>query len=124
MKHNLSSVYTRTRSEIEWTSLKTKGTLQQLALLILLKTVQNLGFFTRISDIPPIIIKHIAQTVQLPVPIETEWEARFWCKDKIKGNITHIFRAQLSFMLLAQTIDGLILSDFEQNDLVNQSVLF
>ncbi|WP_212937036.1 hypothetical protein, partial [Bacillus hominis] len=35
IKHNLStedlsSVYTSTRSEIEWTSLKTKGTLQQL----------------------------------------------------------------------------------------------
>ncbi|HDR3888217.1 TPA: hypothetical protein QCO65_002621 [Bacillus cereus] len=35
IKHNLStedlsSVYTPTRSEIEWTSLKTKGTLQQL----------------------------------------------------------------------------------------------
>ncbi|EJS62429.1 hypothetical protein ICU_05022 [Bacillus cereus BAG2X1-1] len=34
IKHNLStedlrSVYTPTRSEIEWTSLKTKGTLQQ-----------------------------------------------------------------------------------------------
>ncbi|PEX87261.1 DUF4158 domain-containing protein [Bacillus cereus] len=74
MKHNLStedvsSVYTPTRSEMEWTSLKTKGTLQQLALLILLKTVQNLGFFTRISDIPPIIIKHIAQSAQLPIPI-------------------------------------------------------
>ncbi|SCM94032.1 Uncharacterized protein BWINRASL_01846 [Bacillus mycoides] len=27
---DLSSVYTPTRSEIEWTSLKTKGTLQQL----------------------------------------------------------------------------------------------
>lgn len=69
IKHNLStedlsSVYTPTRSEIEWTSLKTKGTLQQLALLILLKTVQNLGFFTRISDIHPIIIKHIAQSAQ------------------------------------------------------------
>lgn len=80
IKHNLStedlrSVYTPTRSEIEWTSMKTKGTLQQLALLILLKTVQNLGFFTRISDIPPIIIKHIAQSAQLPIPNETEWEA-------------------------------------------------
>lgn len=31
--------------------------------------------FTRISDIPPIIIKHIAQSAQLPIPIETEWEA-------------------------------------------------
>lgn len=80
IKHNLStedlrSVYTPTRSEIEWTSMKTKGTLQQLVLLILLKTVQNLGFFTRISDIPPIIIKHIAQSAQLPIAIKTEWEA-------------------------------------------------
>lgn len=30
----------------------------------------------------------------------------FWCKDKIKVNIAHIFREKLYFMLLAQTIDG------------------
>ncbi|PQZ45252.1 hypothetical protein CQZ94_29890 [Bacillus sp. MYb209] len=30
----------------------------------------------------------------------------FWCKDKIKENIAHIFRAELYFMLLAQTFDG------------------
>ncbi|PEC20543.1 hypothetical protein COM96_18685, partial [Bacillus cereus] len=28
---------------------------------------------------------------------------RFWCKDKIKENIAHIFLAELYFMLLVQT---------------------
>lgn len=30
----------------------------------------------------------------------------FWCKDKIKENIAHIFLAELYFMLLTQTSDG------------------
>jgi hypothetical protein len=30
----------------------------------------------------------------------------FWCKDKIKENIAHIFLDELYFMLLVQTIDG------------------
>ncbi|PEC20549.1 hypothetical protein COM96_18725 [Bacillus cereus] len=40
------------------------------------------------------------------VPLFIFINSRFWCKDKIKENIAHIFLAELYFMLLVQTIDG------------------
>lgn len=48
-------------NEIEWAEAKSKGTLQHLALLVLIKTVQKLGFFIRIVDIPQTIVTHIAK---------------------------------------------------------------
>ncbi|MGG0645668.1 Tn3 family transposase [Bacillus mycoides] len=133
IKHNLStedlrSVYTPTRSEIEWTSLKTKGTLQQLALLILLKTVQNLGFFTRISDIPPIIIKHIAQSAQLPIPIETEWEA--YSKTRTIKRHYHFVRRYLKIQqfdhnarqIMLDTMKHIAGSKDDPADLINAAI--
>ncbi|CAI8707783.1 Phosphohydrolase [Bacillus pseudomycoides] len=37
---------------------------------------------------------------------EVEHYEGFWCKDKIKENIAHMYGAELYFMLLAQIIDG------------------
>jgi hypothetical protein len=56
---NLEEVYTPKMNEIEWAEAKSKGILQQLALLVLIKTVQNLGFIIRVVDIPEVIVIHI-----------------------------------------------------------------
>ncbi|PEB20693.1 hypothetical protein COO05_31855, partial [Bacillus toyonensis] len=56
--------------------------------------------YLRIS-IFPLIYYDI--NVDLNWLIQSKW---FWCKDKIKENIAHIFLAELYFMLLAQTSDG------------------
>ncbi|UNJ81107.1 hypothetical protein (plasmid) [Metabacillus dongyingensis] len=50
----LDEVYIPQRTEIAWTEAKSKGTLQQLALLVLIKSVQKLGYFKRVDEIPEV----------------------------------------------------------------------
>jgi hypothetical protein len=71
---DLEEVYTPVMNEIEWAEVKAKGTLQQLALLVLIKTVQKLGFFIRIVDVPEAIVIHIAKKAYLPLPTKEEWK--------------------------------------------------
>lgn len=71
---DLEEVYNPAMNKIEWAEVKSKGTLQQLALLVLIKTVQNLGFFIRIVDIPEAIVVHIAKKDYLPLPAKEEWK--------------------------------------------------
>ncbi|WHY75268.1 DUF4158 domain-containing protein [Neobacillus sp. WH10] len=61
-------------SEIEWAEVKSKGTLQQLALLVLTKTVQKIGFFMRIVHVPEVIVIHIAKKALLPLPTKEDWK--------------------------------------------------
>ncbi|RAL21956.1 DUF4158 domain-containing protein [Thermoflavimicrobium daqui] len=71
---DLEEAYTPQREEVEWAERKTRGNFQQLALLVLLKTTQKLGFFTTLLDVPKAIIEHIAQVAYLPIPQEEEWQ--------------------------------------------------
>ena len=71
---DLEEVHTPKINEIEWAEVKSKGTLQQLALLILTKTVQKLGFFMRIVDVPEVIVIYIAKKAHLPLLTKEEWK--------------------------------------------------
>lgn len=71
---DLEELYTPTMNEIQWAGSKSKGNLQQLALLTLIKTVQRLGFFIRMVDVPEVIVKHIAKKARLPIPDKESWK--------------------------------------------------
>lgn len=71
----LDDVYTPQRKEIGWATSKSKGTLQQLALLVLMKSVQKLGIFTRVAETPEVIVQHIAKKALLPLPEKESWKS-------------------------------------------------
>ncbi|MCQ6276333.1 DUF4158 domain-containing protein [Bacillus sp. V3B] len=76
-KNNLTEkdfeeVYTPEMNEIEWAEAKSRGNLQNLALLVLIKIVQKLGFFIRVVDVPEVIVIHIAKKAHLPMPTNEE----------------------------------------------------
>src|SRR5699024_9736475 len=70
----LDEVYTPQRKEIGWAASKSKGSLQQLALLVLMKSVQKLGIFNSVDEIPKVIVQHIAKKDLLPLPEKASWE--------------------------------------------------
>jgi hypothetical protein len=70
----LDEVYTPQRKEIAWAEAKSKGTLQQLALLVLIKSVQKLGIFKGVDEIPEVIVQHIANKALLPMPTKEDWQ--------------------------------------------------
>jgi hypothetical protein len=58
----LQAVYTPTRDERRLALHATKGPRARLIFLVLLKTVQRLGYFVRLADVPAMIIQHIARS--------------------------------------------------------------
>ncbi|CAH2465054.1 MULTISPECIES: DUF4158 domain-containing protein [Bacillus] len=80
IKHNLSEQdleesYTPLHAEIQWAECKSRGNVQQLGLLVLIKVVQKLGFFPQFLDIPQTIIHHIAKKAFLPIPTVEVWNS-------------------------------------------------
>ncbi|MFB5563372.1 DUF4158 domain-containing protein [Bacillus cereus] len=80
IKNNLSDqdleeAYTPLHSEIQWTERKSRGNVQQLGLLVLIKVAQKLGFFPQFLDIPQPIVHHIANKAFLPIPTMEMWNA-------------------------------------------------
>lgn len=71
----LDDVYTPQRKEIGWATSKSKGGLQQLALLVLMKSVQKLGIFTSVAETPEVIVQHIAKKALLPLPEKESWKS-------------------------------------------------
>src|SRR5699024_3705043 len=71
----LDDISTPQREEIGWAASKSKGSLQQLALLVLMKSVQKLGIFTSVAEIPEVIVQHIAQKTLLPLPEKEAWKS-------------------------------------------------
>src|SRR5699024_1868441 len=71
----LDDIETPQRKEIGWAASKSKVSLQQLALLVLMKSVQKLGIFTSVAAIPEVIVRHIAQKALLPLPEKEAWKS-------------------------------------------------
>ena len=61
----LSDAFTPTPDELAFAVKRTRQPGPRLALLVMLKTFQRLGYFARPDDVPPTIITHIAATTAL-----------------------------------------------------------
>jgi hypothetical protein len=64
----LEEFYTPTEAEVVFVSQAASGKPQQLALTILLKSFQKLGYLPRLSRVPEQIQTHIAQTMGWLLP--------------------------------------------------------
>lgn len=64
----LAEFYTPSPEEIAFATETASGTLQQLALLVLLKSFQKLGYLPRLNQVPRQIMAHIAGSMQIPLP--------------------------------------------------------
>ena len=60
-QRELDDIYTPSQDELTFSRCNTRTIPAQLALLILLKTVQRLGYFVKLSEVPPVIISHISK---------------------------------------------------------------
>lgn len=58
---DLLKIYTPTPTEKALAAQSTKGAVAYVGFLILLKTFQRLGYFVYLTEVPPLIVQHIAQ---------------------------------------------------------------
>lgn len=61
----LAQHYTPTASEIAFAQAQTRSKGGQLSLLVMLKAFQRLGYFTALASIPPILIQHLRDCLNL-----------------------------------------------------------
>ncbi len=61
----LSEIYAPTRGELIFARRNTGNQVERLALLLHLKTIQRLGYFTQLAQIPTIVRSHIAQQAHI-----------------------------------------------------------
>ena len=66
----LDDFYTPSPAEVTFVNEAASGDLQQLALLVLLKSFQKLGYLPRLNLVPRQIVAHVAGRMQLPLPEE------------------------------------------------------
>ena len=59
----LASIYTPSADEVAFANSHARRPAPRTGFLILLKTFQRLGYFSRLVDVPPTIINHIAKTI-------------------------------------------------------------
>lgn len=79
LKSNLTSreldkLYSPTPEEITLTKTKARNSLSQLGFLIMLKTFQCLNYFIPVSEVPPVITRHIGKVSGLDLPDQKKWE--------------------------------------------------
>lgn len=68
----LQEIYTPTQEEITFANTTARGPQQCLALTVLLKSFQRLGYFPAIEEVPVGIVHHIRAWLQLPDDISLQ----------------------------------------------------
>jgi hypothetical protein len=77
----LAEAFTPTADEVEWARTKTTTERHLLALVVLLKCYQRLGYFPKLADVPVVVVdyvrgkleRHPALGAQHRVESETFW---------------------------------------------------
>src|SRR5208337_202556 len=66
-QRELDDIYTPSKDELAFAQCNGRTIAARLSLLILLKTIQRLGYFVKLSEVPPLIISHIAKSSGLRI---------------------------------------------------------
>jgi TnpA family transposase len=65
-ERDLEELFTPNLAELTFAYKYTRRLGPRVALLVLLKTFQRLGYFVKFADVPPAVIQHIIRTAQCP----------------------------------------------------------
>lgn len=71
----LDKLFSPSLKELNWTKAHSRNPSSQLNFLILLKTFQCLNYFVPITDVPLVIIKHIARTSNITLSGNEKWDS-------------------------------------------------
>lgn len=61
----LAEAFTPTPDEMEWARVKTTAEQHLLALVLLLKCYQRLGYFPKLAEVPAAVVDHVRGTLGL-----------------------------------------------------------
>ncbi|HEV7452156.1 MAG TPA: DUF4158 domain-containing protein [Pseudonocardiaceae bacterium] len=67
----LTEAFTPTTDEIAWAKAKTTSERRLLALLVLLKCYQRLGYFPKLAKVPEVVVGHVRGKLELAQDVAT-----------------------------------------------------
>lgn len=70
----LHALFTPTKDELAFARKTARSPISQLSLLVLLKSIQRLGYFPKLSEIPDAIVNHLRSCLSLISAIEPGYE--------------------------------------------------
>jgi len=105
-EQELQDVYIPTNAECTFAQRHRKQSLSRLALLVLLKTTQRLGYIVKLADVPPLIINHIAEQIGL---LHVQKHKLFqYDKSGSRQRLLGLVRKQLDIKPFTQTAEQLV----------------
>jgi hypothetical protein len=91
--HELVEAFTPVAAEVEWARGRSQGESNFLALVVLLKCYQRLGYFPKLADVPVVVINHVRAALGLADDVaavhesdRTLWRHRDYVRDRL--NVT------------------------------------
>jgi Domain of unknown function (DUF4158) len=66
----LADAFTPTDAEAEWSRSRTQDPEHLLALAVLLKSYQRLGYFPKLDDVPSVVVRHVSGCLGLGPEVE------------------------------------------------------
>ena len=91
----LAEAFTPTVDEVEWARSKTTTEQHFLALVVLLKCYQRLGYFPKLADVPPVVVEHVRGKLEQTETVEavhesdrTLWRHRDFVRTKMDVKYT------------------------------------
>jgi|SRR5208283_1056910 len=87
-QRELDDIYTPSKDELAFAQCNGRTIAARLSLLILLKTIQRLGYFVKLSEVPPLIISHIAKSSDLRIFSKHDLQDYV----DFPGHVGHLFR--------------------------------
>jgi hypothetical protein len=71
----LTEAFTPTTDEIAWAKAKTTSERRLLALLVLLKCYQRLGYFPKLAEVPEVVVGHVRGKLELAQDVAAAYES-------------------------------------------------
>ena len=71
----LAKAFMPTADEVEWARAKTATEQHLLALVVLLKCYQRLGYFPKLADVPAVVVDYVRGKLKLDEVVEAAHES-------------------------------------------------
>ncbi|MED3397893.1 DUF4158 domain-containing protein [Bacillus wiedmannii] len=124
----LDKLFSPSLKELNWTKAHSRNPSSQLNFLIMLKTFQCLNYFVPITDVPLVIIKHIARTSNITLSGNEKWDS-YHRTGTGKRQITMIrnYRKAKTFdnqarQIMLTAMENAVLEKDAKSDIVNIAI--
>jgi hypothetical protein len=119
---DLAEAFTPVAGEIEWARGRSQGEPNFLALVVLLKCYQRLGYFPKLADVPVVVINHVRAALGLAedVPAVHESDRTLWRhRDYVRDRLNVVYKPAEARAIAEKAIRKAVTTKDNPADLIN-----